>query len=373
MERVNKKRSGIFMAAVSFVIILLAGTLVGFTAAKDSNTASVENINLIVTGCNVTVKTLSSNVLGTSSAQDGFRYEIDEAIHRLTALRNGSTMNIELRSTGKSSESLTDMAIIFIPEQQYSRITVIGSDAGVSLPPLNADVHMTNNSGAMSVHVSKGFNNTINFTNKSGSGSLVLSSSVDDYTLNMTGKSSAISVSPELPKYTFQPQYKYVKGNGKAAIHLNIEKSSFSIVVVDIDDDKMSTLTIKDEVYYIVDSEKQLRLIGTEEYPLSANYMLNRDIDLKETWIPIGNNDAVPFTGRFNGNGFTIKNVSIDDQEGNYKYIGFFGLVQGGTIHNITLENVNIKTNRKSDVVIAPKNMIVAVVQGGKVTDCVVR
>lgn len=66
----------------------------------------------------------------------------------------------------------------------------------------------------------------------------------------------------------------------------------------------------------------------------------------------------MPFTGRFEGNGFTIKNVSVDDQEGKYKYLGFFGLVKGGTINNVVLEGVSIKTSRKSDVVIAPKDVV---------------
>lgn len=371
-DRKNTHR-GILTTIILLVMVILASTLVGFTAEKSGKASLVENVNLTITGCNVMVKTLSSNVIGASSAKDGFRYEIDEAIHKLTATRNGSTMNIELKSTGKSSGSFTDMAIIFIPEQQYSNITVIGNDAGVSLPPLNANINMTSNNGAMSIGVSKEFNKTIDFTNTSGSGSLVLSSLADNYTLNMTGKDSAISVSPKLPKYTFQPNYKYVKGNSKATINLNISKSSFSIVVADIDDDKMNTFTIKDEVYYFVDSEKQLRLIGTDEYPLSANYMLNCDIDLKSSWVPLGNNDNVPFTGRFDGNGFTIKNISIDDQKGSYKYLGFFGLVEGGTIHNVTLENVSIKTTRKSDVIIAPKGAVAAAVLDSEITDCVIK
>lgn len=363
----------IFRIIVPLVTILLTGTLVGFTPKKDSNTSLVENINLTVTGCNVMVKTLSSNVIGSSSAKDGFRYEIDETIHKLTATQNGDTMTIELKSTGKSNEGFTDMAVIFIPEQQYSKITVEGNNAGVSLPPLNTDYDLKSNNGAMSVRVTKDFNKTIDFASTGGSGSLILSSSADNYTLNMIGEKSAISVSPKLPKYTFQPNYKYVKGNGKATINLNIAKSSFSVSIADIDYDKMDTFTIKDKVYYRVDSEKQLRLIGTADYPLSANYMLNKDIDLKKPWVPIGNNDAEPFTGYFSGNGFTIKNISIDDQKGNYKYIGFFGLIKGGTVHNVTLENVSIKSVDKADVTVAPKGSVAAVVLDGEVTDCFVK
>lgn len=360
-------------AVISIVAALFSSTMVGFTTANEHTVPTIETINLTVTDCNVTVKTLSSNVIGANSAQVGFRYEIDETIHKLTATQNGSTMNIDLKSTEKSNSNQINMAIIFIPDQQYNKITVIGNHAGISLPSLNANTKITSNNGAMGLVVSKGFNNTIDFTSIGGSGSLALSSSADNYALNMKGESSAISVSPQLPKYTFQPNYKYVKGNGKAVINLNIIKSSFSIAVSDIEADKMDTITIKDKVYYRVDNENQLRLIGTKDYPLSANYMLNRDIDLKKPWTPIGKDDTVPFTGRFNGNGFTIKNVSVDDQEGSCKYVGFFGFVEGGKIQNVTLENVSIKTARTSDVVIAPKGSIAAVVLGGEITDCVVK
>lgn len=369
----DDKHGGSLRVGVSLVTLLLASALVGFAAKKDNNVATVENINLTVTGCNVMVKTLSSNVIGSSSAKDGFRYEIDENIHKLTAVQTGSTMNIELKSTGKAKGNQTDMAIIFIPEQQYGKITVTGNDAGVSIPPLNADIHMTSSNGAMSVRVLKEFDKTIDFTNTDGSGSLVLSSSADHYTLNMTGKNSAISVSPELPKYSFQPQYKYVKGTGKATINLNITNSAFSLSVADIEDDTMDTFTIKDKVHYLVDNEKQLRLIGTEDYPMSANYMLKKDIDLKEPWVPIGKNDEVPFTGYFNGNGFTIKNIAVNDSEGNWKYLGFFGLVEGGKVHNVTLENVSIKTGRNADVIIAPKGIVAAAVLDGELSDCVVK
>lgn len=75
---------------------------------------------------------------------------------------------------------------------------------------------------------------------------------------------------------------------------------------------------------------------------------------MTKLWIPLGFSDEAPFSGTFNGNGFTIKNISIDDQSGDYKYIGFFGLVKGGTVHNVALENVNIKAERTKDVFIAP-------------------
>lgn len=133
------------------------------------------------------------------------------------------------------------MAVIFIPDQQYEKITVNGNGAGVSLPPWDSDLHVTSSNSAMSVCVSKGFNKTIDVTNTGSSGSLILSASADDYTLQIKGKDSAISVAPELPNYTLQQDYIYVKGDGEAAINLNLTNSAFSVTVEDLEEEIMDS------------------------------------------------------------------------------------------------------------------------------------
>lgn len=384
---IRKKRSGILAVAVVLATILLSGTLVGFTLAKspkatDASSSSsivditgaspVENIHFTITDCNVTIKTLSAAVISPSSNSNGFKYEIDEAVQKLTATENGSTMNIELVSTDKLSEKPTPQrTIIYIPEQQYKKITVVGNSAGISVPALNADFEITNNMGAVSISVSKGFDKSIDFKSIEGSGSLVLSPTADNYTINMTANTSAVSVPKEFPVYVFQPRYEYVKGLGAAKINLDLQGSAFAIAISNKADSKMNTITIKDKVYYYVDSEEHLRLIGSDSYPLSANYMLSADINLTQPWLPIGISDDAPFTGSFNGNGFTISNVFIDNPKGDYKYLGFFGLVSGGTIHNVALENVSIKVGDKTDA--ATGAIAAVVINGSKVTDCTVK
>ena len=78
--------------------------------------------------------------------------------------------------------------------------------------------------------------------------------------------------------------------------------------------------------------------------------VLNNDIDLSamsraavSNWTPIGTAEN-PFTGTFDGNGKTIKNLIIVEptaKEGK-AYIGFFGYAKNATIKNVTFENVNI-------------------------------
>lgn len=334
---------------------------------------TIDQINLTVTSCNVIVKIRSSNTVNGTENSNEFLYEIDETIQELTTDQDGSTINIDLKSTGKPGKNMTDMAILYIPEAEYRKITVTGNKAGISLPPLNTDFQVTCSNSATSLRVPQNFNKTMDFTTTASSGVLVISPYADNFTLNINAKGSAIAVSPEMPMYIYQPEYEYIKGDGAAKISLNIDESSFSVLVSDASDEKMESVTIKDKVTYLIDKEEQLRLIGSENYPLSGHYMLNSDIELTKSWIPLGFSEEAPFTGSFDGNGFTIKNIYIDDQTGDYKYVGFFGLVDGGTIHNVALENVTIKTVRTEDVVIASKGNVAAAVMDGEISDCVVK
>ena len=68
--------------------------------------------------------------------------------------------------------------------------------------------------------------------------------------------------------------------------------------------------------------------------------VLTADIDLNNVeWTPIGNWDNA-FNGTFDGNGKVIKNLYINDAEG--EGVGFFGVIEKATIKNLTIENVNI-------------------------------
>ena len=84
---------------------------------------------------------------------------------------------------------------------------------------------------------------------------------------------------------------------------------------------------------------------------LDDNIVLDGDIDLSVTtrssavynWTPMGTSEK-PFTGTFDGQGHTIKNLNIVEEtakEGK-AYIGFFGYAKNATIKNVTFENVNL-------------------------------
>ncbi len=128
----------------------------------------------------------------------------------------------------------------------------------------------------------------------------------------------------------------------------------------------MQITTIGNKNYYMVETEDQLRSIGKDKYTMSDNYMLDANISLTQEWVSIGDDDN-PFTGSFNGNGFTISNLKNTSKTA--KYAGLFGYVEEGTIYNVTLKNVDIASAGGKGKSVAP---IVAICLDGKVYDNVV-
>ena len=88
---------------------------------------------------------------------------------------------------------------------------------------------------------------------------------------------------------------------------------------------------------YLVKTAKHLKEISN--IVLNAHYKLANDIDMTdEVYEPIGTNTK-PFAGTFDGNNHKISNLKIESEN---QYVGMFGYINGGTIKNILLENVNI-------------------------------
>ena len=71
---------------------------------------------------------------------------------------------------------------------------------------------------------------------------------------------------------------------------------------------------------------------------------LGANIDMNNaTWTPIGKGNNV-FSGTFDGQGYTISNLSI----GNGNEMGLFGKVNGATIKNLTINNAKVLTQGAS-------------------------
>jgi len=79
---------------------------------------------------------------------------------------------------------------------------------------------------------------------------------------------------------------------------------------------------------------------GTDKY-----YLAN-DIDFTGfTWDYNALNNSVIFSGSLNGNNKTISNLTITNTSTTYLYLGIFPRMDGGTVSDLTLDNVQLVTS----------------------------
>ncbi len=122
---------------------------------------------------------------------------------------------------------------------------------------------------------------------------------------------------------------------------IKLFKESGSNFIQDVD-----SLTYDEAIaegYTVITSADDLQAINNN---LSGKYILMGDIDLSgENWTPIGylNN---PFTGEFNGNGYTVSNLFLNNNT--YDYYGLFGKIQNATISDLAIENASVTGRRYS-------------------------
>ncbi len=84
-----------------------------------------------------------------------------------------------------------------------------------------------------------------------------------------------------------------------------------------------------------------------------AYYIMMADIDAGETgWIPIGN-DANPFKGHFDGNGYKVTNLSIGTPSAynnTFANLGLFGIVAANaSVKNVGVEGLSIYSNASAN------------------------
>ncbi len=103
---------------------------------------------------------------------------------------------------------------------------------------------------------------------------------------------------------------------------------------------------VQEEGYtYITSKEQFLEIFQNGGIDLNGNYILGCDIDLSdvENWDPVGD-EAYPFTGVFNGNGYSIDNLTITVDDANAENVGFFGVTENATITNVDFTNASVIT-----------------------------
>ncbi len=95
--------------------------------------------------------------------------------------------------------------------------------------------------------------------------------------------------------------------------------------------------------YYISDIEDLIAFrddVNAGNKDLTA--LLIKNIDLSGvSWMPIGLGSLYCFSGSFDGGGYTISNLTVDDSSRSVN--GLFGCVVGATIKDVILDNASIK------------------------------
>ena len=95
-------------------------------------------------------------------------------------------------------------------------------------------------------------------------------------------------------------------------------------------------------------TEAQLKAIAND---LSGTYVLKNDITLSDNeWTPIGTKDS-PFKGTLDGNGKTIKGLTVGNGANDDK--AFFGFTNGATVKNIAFTNAVVKGHNQAAIVVA--------------------
>lgn len=304
-----------------------------------------------------------------------------------------ATINITGKTqeiTQKITEDLTeiDSVTLEIPNKAYENISIKSSNGVLRICEMNASIFVDDTKGIITLNDSELTRGSYSLKTNSGIINVEMKSlltqmntennngivnikfnkepALGKFFLNIKGGKNSITLPKDWDKFISKKDSD-LKNN--PSLYINNNSGFTKVIVKDKSEDvvDMNTATILNERYYLIESEEDLRAIGSGPYALSDNYMLNKDITLTKEWKAIGDENA-PFTGKFEGNGCTISNLTIKDKEA--KYIGLFGMVKGAKIHNVTLFNVNIANAGSKGGSTSP---FVAIALDSEVSDCQVK
>lgn len=191
--------------------------------AADDNiifqTAAGNSLKITADNVNVDVQLASDEQYGCN--YDNSKFTVATAI-------NGSTFEITVTAKSGAEIGWNDRVTVYIPNQTYTLITGVSQQGGLSLPAVNANITVTNNSGAVSVMLPSNYSGTVNYTGVSGSGSLAMNGSTN-FAVDANFSNCAVSVPGDWSAYNNgSSSYSYICGNGTAKININLMKCSFS-------------------------------------------------------------------------------------------------------------------------------------------------
>lgn len=93
----------------------------------------------------------------------------------------------------------------------------------------------------------------------------------------------------------------------------------------------------------VIDSAEDVLALMNDSSAWGKNYVLTCNVDLSAytgtlKQVPIGASSSTPFTGTFDGNGYTVSGLDFSAYTARTARIGLFGAVKNATIRNLTVE-----------------------------------
>ena len=171
-------------------------------------------------------------------------------------------------------------------------------------------------------------------------------------TAKVNGTGGKVSVSSEKVEHggsvtvTVTPEEGYTVGsvqdNG-ADVTKQVENNTYTLTNVTADHD--ITVTFQKLTSRTVSTPEQLMDWAEEvrKGNRSLDCTLAADITLTEDWTPVGISFVNQYTGTFDGNGYTIRGLTVT---GSNEYAGLFGYIDdSGTVKNVKLEDVWITSD----------------------------
>ena len=147
-------------------------------------------------------------------------------------------------------------------------------------------------------------------------------------------------------------EIKKLRANGTEERDLSSAFTPEAGVLYNITLDKDKGYTDDGQGNYTVTSAEGLKAVAdiANNGNLGINITLTENINLTDMdWTPIGIDYNHQYTGTFNGGGHTITGLTVT---GSDQYVGLFGHIgSGGTVKDVTLEEVKIESNNDMSAV----------------------
>ncbi len=157
-----------------------------------------------------------------------------------------------------------------------------------------------------------------------GIGTIVMPASTFTIRVDWTTSTGTVTVYYNDPNYSAPRDFLSLAVNGRIAITLPSQFTQFMLV----------------------NSASNLQQIDTDNSSRSRFYALGRDIDMTGfAFVPIGTPSS-PFTGKLDGLGRTISNLSVNVVDPKIDSLGLFGVIgASGIVQNLNLANAIVNAN----------------------------